>query len=264
MNIGIVGLGVIGTANQVGFLTNGYKVVSHDIKLGTKLIDIIIADIIYICLPTPSAEDGSCDTSIIEGCIKELNKLNYKGPIVVRSTVIPGFTNKMNGLYPNLLIGFSPEFLRERSAVDDFIKNHNLLVIGSSNPELIKLVKLSHGNLPKNTVIMSPTEAELLKYYNNVYASLRITFANNFYELCMKLGSDYSKIKNAYMLTGKTSGQYLDVNDNLRGYAGPCLPKDTDALAKLFRDKGLDVKLIQSIIDDNSKYRPTVFDGMRL
>lgn len=264
MKIGIVGLGVIGSANRLGFEKNGHTVLVHDIKLDTKLTNLLNADVVYLCLPTPNTDAGGCDTSIIEDCIEKLNELEYSGSIVVRSTVTPGFTNSMSAQYADLQIGFAPEFLRERSAAEDFINNHTLLAIGSSNPTLIDLVKRSHGELPQSTVVMSSTEAELLKYFNNVYASLRITFANDFFELCNKLNSDYSVIKNAYTLTGKTSGQYLEVSEALRGYAGPCLPKDTNALAKLFRDNDIKIALIESIIDDNSKYQPTVFPGMRL
>ena len=72
MNIGIVGLGIIGSACKFGFEKLGHKVLGHDLILNTKLIDLINCEIIYICVPTPSKEDGSCDTSIVEQVVLNL------------------------------------------------------------------------------------------------------------------------------------------------------------------------------------------------
>ena len=82
------------------------------------------AEIVFVCVPTPQAADGSCDTSIIESVIQELNLYDYKGVVAIRSTVVPGFTQRMIETYKNLTICFVPEFLRERCAADDFINNH--------------------------------------------------------------------------------------------------------------------------------------------
>ena len=264
MIIGVIGLGVIGRANKAGFEFNGHKVVTHDKLERSTMYDVLNADLLFLCLPTPSNSDGSCDTTIIEEVLHDLDRLNVHCPIVIRSTVTPGFTRSMQLKYPSLTIGFAPEFLRERFAVEDFIENHALLAIGSNNDNLISLVSKSHGSLPKQMRVMSPTEAELLKYYNNVYAALRITFANNMYEIAKKLDCEYAVLKESYILTGKTSGLYLDVSDELRGFAGACLPKDTAALDHLIAQMGLNISLVTAIIADNSNYKPTVFPGMRM
>jgi len=117
--------------------------------------------------------------------------------------------------------------------------------------------------LPEHTEHLTPNEAEVLKYYNNVYAALRVTFANVMYEICDKLDCDYTTIKNAYIKTGKATDMYLDVNPNLRGYGGMCLPKDTQAIASLLKQLNLDFELINSVHTDNEKFKKTVFNGMR-
>lgn len=263
MKIGIIGLGAVGTANKKGFESLGHEVIVHDIKLGTKVKDVLDTDVNFICVPTPANKDGSCDTSIVHQVIAQLCEYDYTGVICVRSTVEPGFTDKMIKYFHNKNICFAPEFLRERCAEDDFINNHTLLAIGSLNHSTYKIVVEAHGDLPKNTVDLKPAEAELLKYYNNVYASLRVTFANVFYEVCKKLDADYTKVKDSYILTGKAKDMYLDVNDTTRGYAGMCLPKDTKALIQLIKNLGLDYSLIESIENDNNKFKKTVFKGMR-
>ena len=122
----------------------------------------------------------------------------------------------------------------------------------------------AHGHYPKNVVRLSATEAEVLKYFNNVYAALRVTFANNFFEICEKLDCDYTAIKDAYIKTGKAVDMYLDASPELRGYSGMCLPKDTKAIINLLEDLNLNhLTLIKSIDEDNNQFRKTVFNGMR-
>lgn len=263
MKIGIVGLGIVGSANKFGFEKNGHQVLCHDLRLQTQIEDVLDTSIIFLCVPTPSKENGRCDTSIIESVIASLHEKKYSGIIAIRSTTTPGFTQKMIELYDNNNICFVPEFLRERYAVEDFINNHNLLAIGTENKKCYDLLLQVHGNLPKNIVQLSPTEAEFLKYFNNVYAALRITFANVFFEACDKMNCDYSKIKNAYIKTGKALDLYLNVSDDLRGYAGMCLPKDTKSFINLLKDLDLSFDLIESIDADNSKLKKTVYKGMR-
>lgn len=263
MKLGIVGLGAVGTANKEGFEYLGHHVTGHDIKLNTQITSVLDTEITFLCVPTPQADDGSCDTSIIESVIQELNLHNYKGIVAIRSTVVPGFTQRMIETYRNLSICFVPEFLRERCATDDFINNHKLLAIGTHDIWVYRKLVRAHGDLPSHTEHLTPSEAEVLKYYNNVYAALRVTFANVMYEICDKLDCDYTTIKNAYIKTGKATDMYLDVNPGLRGYGGMCLPKDTQAIAALLEQLDLDFELIKSIHSDNSKLKKTVFNGMR-
>jgi UDPglucose 6-dehydrogenase len=263
MKLGIVGLGAVGSANKEGFEYLGHEVSVHDIKFNTSITNVLNTEIVFVCVPTPQAADGSCNTSIIESVIKELDEHEYKGIIAIRSTVVPGFTQRMIDTHKNLTICFVPEFLRERCAADDFINNHKLLAIGTHDIWVYRKLVRAHGNLPAHTEHLTPSEAEVLKYYNNVYAALRVTFANVMYEICDKLDCDYTTIKNAYIKTGKATDMYLDVNPGLRGYGGMCLPKDTQAIAALLEQLGLDFDLIKSIHNDNSKLKKTVFNGMR-
>lgn len=263
MILGIVGLGAVGTANKEGFEHLGHQIISHDIKLGTKIEIVKETEITFVCVPTPSKENGECDTSIIESVILELNEINYKGIIAIRSTTVPGFTQSMIEKYNKLTICFVPEFLRERCATDDFINNHKLLAIGTHDIWVYRKLVAAHGNLPQYTEYLTPSEAEVLKYFNNVYASLRVTFANVMYEICEKLDCDYTTIKNSYIKTGKATDMYLDVNSSLRGYGGMCLPKDTKALAQLMKKLDINLNLIETIDKDNSKFKKTVFNGMR-
>ena len=263
MKLGIIGLGTVGSANKEGFESIGHEIVGHDITLDTQITDIFNTEITFVCVPTPSKENGDCDTTIIESVIDELADINYKGIIAIRSTAVPGFTQSMIDKHKNLTIAFVPEFLRERCALDDFLNNHKLLAVGTHDIWVHRKVVAAHGDLPQNIEHLTPNEAEVLKYYNNVYAAVRVTFANVMYEICEKLDCDYNTIKNAYIKTGKAIDMYLDVYPELRGYGGMCLPKDTKALASLIKKLDLPFDLLNVVTEDNSKVKKTVFNGMR-
>ncbi len=262
MKIGIVGLGVIGSAAKYGFEKLGHQVLVHDIKLNTNIKDLCTCEIIYVCVPTPSNEDGSCNTTIVENVVDSLHIHNYNGIIAIKSTVEPGTTEKLINIYKNFQICFVPEFLRERCAVSDFTENHDLLAVGTDSAKVCDLIVKSHGNYPKNIKQLMPTEAELLKYYSNIFNAMRIIFANEMYEVSKALNADYTRIKEAYILRD-TKDMYLDVNENFRGYGGVCLPKDTKAIAALCKKLNLDLKLFDIIDSENNKFKTTVYENMR-
>jgi UDPglucose 6-dehydrogenase len=268
MKVGIVGSeGVIGSACKYGFEKLGHEVCCHDIVLDTKLIDLRGCDIIYICVPTPSSEDGSCDTSVVEDVITCLLDIHYIGIIAIKSTITPGTTARIQqqsiGHNPGRIC-FVPEFLRERCAISDFTENHDLLVVGTGHDEVFNKIVECHGKYPKETAMMSVTEAELIKYYSNTYNAMRVVFANTMYEVCDSLGADYQKIKDTFVKRGTVKDLYLDVNENFRGYGGMCLPKDNAAMAALVKERGLNLDLFDCIEKENKKFKTTVFEGMRI
>lgn len=262
MKVGVIGVGAVGSACKKGFELLGHDVRIHDPKFITKIDNVAETEIVYICVPTPEGDDGSCDLSIVESTINDLERLGYAGVVALKSTSVPGTTEKLLSK-TNLRLCFVPEFLRERSAVEDFVVNHELLAVGCHSKDIFDVVVASHGFFPKNTVMMTPTEAEVLKYYSNVFNATRIVFANAMYEICQKLGADYDKVKDTYLIRGTASPDYLDCNDKMRGYGGMCLPKDTKALDSLLKNLGLDLKLFEAVDHDNTKFKRTVFPGMR-
>lgn len=266
MKIGIVGVGVVGGAVRYGMEKLGHDVVVHDIKLDTKLKDLRFTDVCFICVPTPELSDGSCNVAIVDHIIAELAALRYDGLIAIKSTVTPGTTKQFQRDYSAdcMRICFVPEFLRERCAISDFTENHDVCVIGADYDEDFELIKKAHGKYPQQFVKMTPTEAELAKYFSNVYNAMRVTFANGFYEVCERLGARYSVIKDAVVQRPTLIDLYLDCNEKFRGFAGVCLPKDTAAFAKLADDLGVDARIFRVIVEDNKLYNPTVSEGMRM
>lgn len=264
MTIGIVGLGVVGGAIKNGFEYIGHNVVWHDIKYPDSKIDNLIdSDIIYVCVPTNVGENEECDLTSVKNVIYELNTLNYRGLIAIKSTVEPGTTNKFKSKYPNLKLAFVPEFLRERCAFSDFVFNNNLLVVGSDNDEDYDLVIRSHGTLPTHKIKMTCVEAELTKYFSNTYKATKITFANSFAKVCEHFDANYNLIKDAFLFHGVNESNYLSVNDEFGGYGGICLPKDTKAMKSLCKKNNIDVGIFEFIDEENKKFVKKVQKGMR-
>jgi len=263
MNIAIVGLGVVGEAVKYGLEKLGHNIICHDLRLGTSLEDVLNSEVCFLCLPTPSDESGNCDTSIVRRVVDDLHLLEYAGIIAIKSTVAPGTTRSLINQYNNNQICFVPEFLRERCASVDFVENHDVCIIGTEVKDVYETIKEAHGGLPEIFKQLTATEAELSKYFNNIYNATLVTFANSFYEVCQSLNADYTKVKNAASLRKHIKDIYLDCNDNFRGFGGMCLPKDTKAIAALCKDLDIDVKFFEMLIEENSKYAVTVFDGMR-
>lgn len=283
MKIGIVGSeGVVGSACKFGFEKNGHEVHCHDLKIPESTIhNVMDCEVIFICVPTPSNDDGSCNTSIVENVIKEISITRKDTPysstlspkvnlpkteqiIAIKSTVPPTTTRFMEEKYggEGLFFAMVPEFLRERCAITDFCENHDVCIVGTYHEFVFNKIKEAHGNLPQKFVRLTPIEAEFCKYFNNVYNATLITFANSFYEVCKKYGVNYTNIKNAMTNRKHIVHNYLECNKNFRGFGGVCLPKDCAALSKI--SEGTKVEFFSDLLKENSKYAITIPPGMRL
>lgn len=258
MRVGIVGVGVVGSALRYGFLKLGHDVNVHDTKFRTIIEDVLETRVVYLCLPTPPLENGACDTTAVESVVAKLAALEYQGVVAIKSTIPPGTTASLQQQYLQLQLACVPEFLRERVALPDFIENQEVCIIGTDDLDVYEIIKSSHGNLPKEFRRVRPTEAELAKYFCNIYNAMHITLANNFYEVCQKLEVNYDNLKNSVVLHKHIYDRYLDCNHNLRGFGGHCLPKDTKAFAQIVKHLGMDIQLFQAILEDNAKYKTTV------
>jgi len=267
MSIGIIGVGIVGGTIKKGFDALGYKTIPVDKKLSsTSIKDVIGTDIVYICLPTPSTKTGACDTTLVEQAIEDLCKLNYKGVIVIKSTVSVGTTDKLAAKF-NRPIYFVPEFLRERCAYVDFTEGHDVLIIGHQEvfaPAHINIIVKSHGKYPKCVKTMKASEAELCKYWLNAFNACLVTFTNSMYDICKHLGLDYNEILDAVKNKKHIPQLYLECNENLRGFGGVCLPKDVSELARLAKEAGLKSTFFDDMLKNNAVWKTTVPEGMRL
>lgn len=262
MKVGIIGVGMVGGALRHGFTRIGHDVFVYDTKLSeTSLQGVLDTDVVFICVPTPQGPDNSCDTTIVEKVVADLAAAGYHGLAALKSTVEPGTTDKLSKKYSSIRLSFCPEFLRERAMYIDFVENNDICIIGAYQQEDADILCAVHGELPKKFAYVTPLEAELGKYFFNVFNALRIVYANQFYDLCKAAGADYNKVKNAIVKHRNIQDVYLDCNENFRGFGGACLPKDTAAFAH-YANKMLGgqwgLSLFEGIVEINKRYKTTV------
>lgn len=267
MKIGIIGLGMVGKAIYDGLALNTNNIMSfYDVKFpDSKIEDIIDTDIVYISVPTLPDENNRCNLTILNSVISNLTDLNYAGIICIKSTITPETTINLINKYNNDNICFCPEFLRERCAFEDFTVNNKICIIGTINDSVYEIVKECHANICTEFRKVHPTEAELTKYFQNVYNTYRVLFANAFYEVCKSNNVEYNNIVKNLLVRNELDEKYMKCDETLRGPSGPCLVKDTLAFYEYVKSKNLEIKpeLFKTMVDDMKLYPRTVIDGTR-
>jgi|TARA_R110000744_G_scaffold140456_3_gene251649 UDPglucose 6-dehydrogenase len=242
--IGIIGQGFVGNAVYQKF-SSFYEVFTYDLdkdKCNSSLSDVIFkCETIFVCVPTPMKKDGSCDTSIIESILGEVDLLvdniEAKRTIIIKSTIPPGTTARFNNRYESLSIVFNPEFLTERNAVADF-ENQDRIIIGGPRPTTTEVKTIFSKVFPKAHIIKTDsTHAEMVKYTTNTFLATKISFANEIYQLCGKLNIDYDKVIEYATLDDRLGDSHWGVpgHDGDLGFGGHCFPKDLAALLYLSR-----------------------------
>ena len=235
--IGIIGQGFVGNAVYRKF-KNYFDVYTYDIK--SKLSNsseqkTLDNKIVFVCLPTPMDEVGRCNTSIVEEAVKRCAEFGKTEIVVIKSTIPPGTTQKLNKKYPSLQIVFNPEFLTERNAVSDY-ENQSRIILGGPRPASTELKRIFSKVFPKARIIKTnSTYAEMVKYTTNAFLSTKVSFANEIYQICEKVGADYDKVIEYATLDERLGESHWGVpgHDGDFGFGGHCFPKDLAALIHL-------------------------------
>ena len=237
--IGIIGYGFVGKATHKGLLQY-QEVIKHDVKYNTDISILKNCDILFFCIPTDDQKD--IEKLIKE--IKDIKNINSTCTVVVRSTVPIGTCKLIEEEIQDSIL-YIPEFLRERFWETDCEKRP--IIIGNNSAEIPEfLIQLEHK-------ICLLEEAELLKMFSNNYATLRVAFANIFYDISQKIDADYHVVKDLFLQVQQNQ-TYLEVPgpDGKRGFGGKCLPKDLDFLIETLNDLNIDSSLFKIIKDSNT------------
>lgn len=260
--IGIIGQGFVGNAIYQKF-KKYFVVNTFDLdpqKRNTDSLDRVVekSDFIFICLPTPmKVIDGSCDISIVYSVINQIDKIGKDVIVVIKSTIPPGTTERLNNEFKNIDIVFNPEFLTEANAVQDF-NDQKRIVLGGPRPSTTKLRRIYTKVFPKSHIIKTDsTHAEMVKYLTNSFLATKVSFANEIYQICDKLNLDYDKIVEYSTLDDRLGSSHWSVPgpDGDLGYGGHCFPKDVKALISLAEDLNIDPLILKSTDEKNNQVR---------
>jgi UDPglucose 6-dehydrogenase len=243
---GILGVGIVGGALRAYFEDQGLDHAVYDPGLGIgSLAEVNAADVVFVCVPTPYHLGSGFDASILEAAVASLTGSKT---VVVKSTVVPGTTDRLQALHPQHHFLFNPEFLREQTAVADFFQPDRQIVgfARSWDRDHAQAVLDMLPSAPYQAVVPARA-AELVKYAANAFLALKVIFANEIYDLAQALGVDYEHVRDGIAHDARIGPSHLDVNDlGYRGYGGKCLPKDTMSLLDLARSLGVPLHVLEA------------------
>jgi UDPglucose 6-dehydrogenase len=249
--VGIIGVGVVGGAVRHYLESQGVPPLLYDPlkRLGSPA-EINSADLVFVCAPTPYVTGRGFDDSAVG---ESIALLKGSKTVVIKSTVLPGTTAKFQARFPQHRLLFNPEFLRERSAIQDFL-TPDRQIIGAcreADEELAQHVLRILPRAPYEAIVPAAV-AELIKYATNSFLALKVIFANEFYDLCQALGIDYNSVKEGMIADERIGPSHLEVHESgYRGYGGKCLPKDTLSLLDLADELGVTMRLLLAAHEAN-------------
>jgi len=263
MRIGIIGHGFVGSA-----VSNGFSVDTEQFIVDPKFTDNTVQELVnskvemtFICLPTPEVPKKlDVDTRIVREVLTELEKLNYEGIVVIKSTITPHHLDHLT-LLSTLRIVYNPEFLTERNSLQEFV-NPNMQILGGDIQDCIEVEK---AYLNHSTVKIVPTfktdltSASLIKYTINSWLATKVSFFNDIYHLHQSSNADTSWNEFIDMLKRdpRVGDSHMEVpgSDGKFGFGGHCLPKDTKALLYYSKLAGAPLSLLQKVIEKNDQER---------
>ena len=211
-------------------------------------------DVAIVCVNTPESEDGSADLSQIYEVLSWLDV----PLIILKSTVPPGTTEELKKKYEKNIV-FSPEYIGETLAHNMLdLVNRDFWIFGGRREDTKKAVEFWKTRV-KTTARFYQTDsktAEIVKYMENCFFATKVTFCNEFYEICKTFGRDYNEIRELWLADStRVNRNHTQVYEDNRGFSGKCLPKDLAAIIKASIDKGYEPKLLKEVKEVNKKFK---------
>lgn len=289
--IGILGAGYVGLATAAGFAARGFTVVCADVnekkisilnagelpffEEGMKDVfyaatvpvvftsDLALAcacDIVFCCVGTPSAPDGSADLSYVRSAAETCASINPAAIFVLKSTVPPGTSKQIRNLVQDKLrIAANPEFLREGQAVHDAL-NPSRIVIGADDESVLLVLSDLYSGTSAPVLATDTTTAELVKYASNSFLATKISFINDIANLCEVISADVQAVAQGMGLDDRIGPKFLQPGP---GYGGSCFPKDVSALQHLGESVGVPLHILNAAAAVNEQRQRLPFDMLK-
>jgi UDPglucose 6-dehydrogenase len=259
--VGIVGLGFVGEAIRASteFTSDNVVCVDSDVRKGHvgTYTDLMACEGIFICVPSPMKDDGSCDTSILESVLEKLK--DFRGVIISKVTAPPNVYQSLNKIYPNLV--HSPEFLTAATARRDYA-NAKWCIIGGDvrayRNEAERIIKMTQPCL-ETVKFCSIGDAALAKYAINSFLATKVVFMNELYQLARMAELNYDVVVNLIKQDERIGESHMRVPgiDGSLGFGGYCFPKDTEALINYAKEYNVNLNVLSSAVQKNLLLRLT-------
>ena len=219
-------------------------------------------EVAFLCVPTPQNPDGSADLSYIQDASRELAPvLPFEAILVNKSTVPVGSTRVVERVLerPDVSVVSNPEFLREGSAVKDFLHPDRIVIGSEDQSAAIKVLSLYLG-ISAPTVVTDPATAETIKYAANAFLATKLSFVNAIAAVCEGVGADVNDVILGLGYDSRIGSEFLRPGP---GWGGSCFPKDTKALVRIAAQVGYDFRLLSGVIAVNQEQFVRVVDKVR-
>lgn len=225
------------------------------------------AEFVFLAVGTPADRRGGADLTALKAAAKGIGKNLVDNLVVVNKSTVPIGTGDLvseivAGSRPDEAITFSvvsnPEFLREGSAVNDFM-HPDRIVLGGHDRKAAERVAELYGPLESPVLITDLYTAEMIKYASNAFLATKISFINEIARICEKLDADVSVVSEGMGMDERIGGAFLDAGI---GFGGSCFPKDVRALARMAETMGYHPELLRTVMDINDDMRKLVVDRL--
>jgi UDPglucose 6-dehydrogenase len=219
-------------------------------------------EVVFLCVPTPMGVGGVADLSTVESVLDEVGQLLADGCVVVNKSTVPvGTAERTAELIgrPEIAVVSNPEFLREGSAVSDFLKPDRI-VVGSVSQDAAERVAALYSRLGAPTVLTDAASAELVKYAANCFLAMKLSYVNAVAELCERLGADIADVTEGMGYDRRIGQAFLSPGP---GWGGSCLPKDVHALLQVADGADFEFRLLRATIDTNTRQFQRMVDKIR-
>ena len=284
--IAVIGTGYVGLSTGVGMAELGHQVVGADIdtvkvkSLNAGISPIAEAgmnegiarnvaagrlsfttdvigsldgvEIVFFCLPTPQGDDGSADLSYVQAVSQQIGSHLASGIVVVNKSTVPVGSSVQVGQWlgrTDVFVVSNPEFLRQGTALQDFL-HPTRVVVGGDNAAAVEKVASLYASVDAPVLRMNAASAEALKYAANSFLATKLTFVNAIADICELVGADIFDVVSGLGLDPRIGDQFLNPGP---GWGGSCFPKDTRALVKIAEGNGYDFALLRGVIQTNDE-----------
>jgi UDPglucose 6-dehydrogenase len=210
------------------------------------------AEFHYLCVPTPQGDDGAADLTYLETAAAQIGPVLPPGSVIVNKSTVPVGTTKVVERVVrrnDVKVVSNPEFLREGSAVADFL-GPDRVVIGSDDQEAAIRVAALYARVPAPIMVTDPVSAETIKYASNAFLATKLSFVNAIASLCEAVGADVNDVVLGMGYDKRIGKEFLRPGP---GWGGSCFPKDTIALARIAEDAGYEFSFLRQVLAVNDE-----------